>query len=175
VLFNTFLQVKIEKVYFWMDNGPVHFRTYEFQYFLWNLSTPPPQQQQSSPPFTCEWNYFVEGHGKSICDAHFSKVSLALSLWSKQQDHVIDGTHIAMKAISDMFSCWKSQAEQSNERKKRINKHNASFYDLHLFELIIPQIPTTQNVLRFENMKVYFHFQVQNRKLFTSLLTGHSL
>ena len=24
-------------------------------------------------------------------------------------------------------------------------------------------------------MKVYFHFQVQNRKLFTSLLTGHSL
>jgi len=80
-----------------------------------------------------------------------------------------------MQAINETFSCWKSQAKQRNEKKKGINKHDASFYDLHLFELVIPQIPTTQHVLKFENMKVYFHFQVQNRKLFASLLTGHSL
>ena len=83
--------------------------------------------------------------------------------------------HTAMQAINETFSCWKSQAKQRNEKKKGINKHDASFYDLHLFELVIPQIPTTQHVLKFENMKVYFHFQVQNRKLFASLLTGHSL
>ena len=57
-----------------------------------------------------------------------------------------------------MFSCWKSQAKQRNEKKKRINKHDTLFYDLHFFELVIPQIPTTQHVLKFENMKVYFHF-----------------
>ena len=140
-----------------MDNSPVHFQTYEFQHFLWNLATLQ-QQQQSSPVFTCEWNYFVKGHGKLICDSYFSKVSLALFLWSKQQDHVIDGTHTAMQAINEMFSCWKSQAKQKNEKKKGTNKHNTLFYDFHLFELVIPQIPTTQHVLKFKNMKVYFHF-----------------
>ena len=96
-------QLHIQKVYFWMNDNPIHFQAYEFQYSLWNLT-----QQQSSLTFTCKWNYFVEGHGKSICASHSSKVSLALSLWSKQQDHVIDGTHIAMQAISDMFFFWKS-------------------------------------------------------------------
>jgi len=79
-------QLHIQKVYFWMNDNPIHFQAYEFQYSLWNLT-----QQQSSLTFTCKWNYFVEGHGKSICASHSSKVSLALSLWSKQQDHVIDG------------------------------------------------------------------------------------
>jgi len=57
-----------------------------------------------------------------------------------------------------MFSCWKSQAKQRNEKKKRINKHDTLFYDLHFFELVIPQIPTTQHVLKFEHIKVYFNF-----------------
>ena len=61
------------------------------------------------------------------------------------------------------------------KKKKETNKHDTSFYDLHFFELVISQTLTTQHVLKFENMKVYFHFQVQNRKLFVSLLTEHSL
>jgi len=61
------------------------------------------------------------------------------------------------------------------KKKKETNKHDTSFYDLHFFELVISQTLTTQHVLKFENMKVYFHFQVQNRKLFASLLTRHFL
>ena len=42
------------------------------------------------------------------------------------------------KQSMTLISCWKSQAEQRNEKKKE-NKHNTSFYNLHLFELVILQ------------------------------------
>ena len=52
-----------------MNNGS-HFKTYEVANFLFNVST--------QYTFNLEWNFFVEGHGKSICDTHFSKISEAL-------------------------------------------------------------------------------------------------
>ena len=67
---------------------------------------------------------------------------------------MIDGTHTAMQVINDMFSFWKTQSKLRNEKKKGGNKYDASFYDLHFFELVIPQMPTTQHILKFENMKV---------------------
>ena len=57
-----------------MDNGP-HFKTYEVARFLFTI----PKVYN----YNIEWNFFVEGHGKSICDTHFSKVSLALKEYSK--------------------------------------------------------------------------------------------
>jgi len=59
-----------------------------------------------------------------------------------------------MQVINDMFSFWKTQSKLRNEKKKGGNKYDASFYDLHFFELVIPQMPTTQHILKFENMKV---------------------
>ena len=96
--------LNISKVYFWMDNGPVHFRTYEFQHFLWSLHT------TKLFHFECEWNYFIEGHGKSICDTHFSKVSQALKSQSKETE--IKGSEDAINAIRKMFTIWKQQAIQ---------------------------------------------------------------
>jgi len=55
---------------FWMDNGPQHFRTFEFLSVFVDLSK---RFVKSSQKLTL--NYFVEYHGKCICDSHFSLLS----------------------------------------------------------------------------------------------------
>ena len=62
-------QLSPKNLFFWMDNGP-HFKTYEVARFLFTI----PKVYN----YNIEWNFFVEGHGKSICDTHFSKVIISI-------------------------------------------------------------------------------------------------
>ena len=158
-------QFNFSKVFLWMDNGPAHFRTYEFQHYLWNINV------SKCFAFTCQWNYFVEGHGKSICDTHFSKISQALKTKGKEQEIVIAGSDDAVKAIKEMFAFWKEQTIQKNKSVKK-----QSFYDLSLQILEIPSSThVLQKKLNFKNLKLYFHFEVDDKqRLGVSLLTGSS-
>ena len=48
-----------------------------------------------------EWNFFVEGHGKSICDTHFSVVSKKLKNSSKY--NFIKSTEHLIKLLKEDF------------------------------------------------------------------------
>jgi len=142
-----------------MDNGSAHFRTYEMQYYLYSLGYNQPFG------FICEWNYFVEGHGKSICDTYFSKISLALKLASKIPNTTIFGSKDAIKVITDKFAFWKKQANQRHKKEW--------FYDLILIKIDIPTLLLEITTLKFTSMKLYFHFEIlANNKLKVSLLSG---
>jgi hypothetical protein len=164
--------LNISKLFLWMDNGPAHFRTYEFFEFLFNV--------QPTFKFQVEWNFFVEGHGKSICDTHFSKVSQALKVYSKQQDCPVVGSASAMTAITSVFALWQQQVITREKHKKQTTKHqNPSFYDLLLLKLDVPALPSTVSFLDFKDLKLYYHFQrteTKTKYLFqSSVLTGSPL
>lgn len=61
----SFRDLGVDTLHFWMDNGPAHFRTYELLGFMMDLSS----------KFTISLDYFTEYHGKCICDGHSSKLT----------------------------------------------------------------------------------------------------
>ena len=69
---------QIKNLHFWFDCGP-HFRSKEL---LHKLLVDVPQR------YDCDIcvNFFVEGHGKSPCDAHFSHISRAVKSYSLRTD-----------------------------------------------------------------------------------------
>ena len=60
-----FKHLKIDKIIVWSDVGK-HFRNGMLAYFFANLP--------KSHEIFVEHNFFVESHGKNICDVHFSQV-----------------------------------------------------------------------------------------------------
>ena len=150
-----------------MDNGP-HFKTYELAHFFFHSKT--------WYPFEIEWNYFVENHGKSICDTHFSFVSKAIKQWSKEPEHHIASTTTLINAITDTFHLWKQQTKIKNKSIKNINnKQNKSFYNIYINQITIPQSEIKKQILKFENITSYYHFKNINNKLYISVLTNKNL
>ena len=63
-----------------MDNGPQHFRTYEWLHAFFCFS-----EDFNKKKIDVDLNYFTEYHGKCICDAHFSLLSRYYDNRTKQK------------------------------------------------------------------------------------------
>jgi len=157
-------QLNCKTLFLWMDNGP-HFKTKELCSFLFD-------NNNNKFSFAISWNYFIEGHGKSICDTYFSKVSEALKIWSKENEKFITSTNSAIQAISKMFSFWKQQTIEKNLLKKATTlKSDDSFYDLIIKNLEIP-VASFKTILDFQNIKLYYYFEKLNNLFYASILTN---
>ena len=64
---NSLLELKIKELIIWSDVGK-HFRNSMLADFLANLPI--------NYKINAVHNFFVEAHGKNICDVHFSQVKL---------------------------------------------------------------------------------------------------
>lgn len=58
-----FRSKRFKSAAFWLDNAPNHFKTRETFYYLYTLPERCPNLK------TLEWNFFIEYHGKSVCDS----------------------------------------------------------------------------------------------------------
>lgn len=88
------LDLNLNSISFWLDNGPSHFRTYELLGKLNSLKK----------KFRISLNYFVEYHGKSTCDSHFSLVSRFYNWQTSVRQNFIQTTESFMEMLRDSFS-----------------------------------------------------------------------
>ena len=129
---------------------------------------------QTQYRFSIEWNYFVENHGKSICDTHFSFVSKAIKQWSKQPGNFVKSTNHLITAITETFKFWKNQTKEKNKHIKN-NKQNKSFFNIYINKITIPKYELNKQIMKFDNIKSYYHFKNINNELFVSVLTNKHL
>ena len=88
---DQFTAFQFENVYFWTDGGPGHFKTFELVHYFYSL-------QQKKIFKQVHFNYFIEYHGKSICDSHFSVLSSIIkkyensvaAITSKKNTHFLE-------------------------------------------------------------------------------------
>jgi hypothetical protein len=71
---------KFNNIIIWLDNGPEHFKTFQFMNFAHHLKK---NYQKISI------SYFIEYHGKSYCDAHFARISSIFKFVSSSNNNFI--------------------------------------------------------------------------------------
>lgn len=159
----TFTDLGIDQsLSFWMDNGPSHFRTKEWNHFLFEL----PTKKQFR---VVRWNYFTEYHGKSVCDTHFSRVSAAVKAWTSNDERKIENTQQLIHALTEQFKSWCNQVKASEPKKRYKTSENKpkekvykySCYDLHVDELKFDRTPV-KTILDLTNATMTHYFSYQS-------------
>ena len=182
-----FIELGIETMSLWMDNGPAHFRTREFLMYLYDTA---------GPEGKLKWDYFTEYHGKSICDTHFSKVlvvsdqcisiliscfttlkshihslimqvTAAINTWSHTPGQEITNTDELVAGIQQQFARWREQAAAVQPKRSRkgleVNdgEDRMSFYDIHVSKLAVSPYPSVKRILAITSkptFQSYFSF-----------------
>ena len=141
-------------VHFWVDNAPQHFRTYEFIHEFC---------QFASKGIPSTLNYFVEYHGKCICDSHFSLLSRYYEDYSSRAGYskeVIYTTDELLKLFRDAVNATNKSIEDKNKRKRantpKKPRLNAYFYEYKREE----NTTTTLNQVKVPGFTAYYHFEL---------------
>lgn len=156
------LQIK-KDIHLWMDNGPQHFRTFEFLDSFAKFS-----KRFSPQKFTL--NYFVEYHGKCICDSHFSLLSRYYRDYSKfyQFRDPIYTTEDYITLLETAIA----NANDSPTRKRNTPELNVKFFIYHR-----EQNPVSISQIRAHGFGSYYFFQTNNAhtQLQAKLHSNHSI
>ena len=125
-----FKALKMEKVHFWMDNTS-HFRNRGlFSYFC----------SLKSSFSRVTWNFFVENHGKSLCDSRFGVITKAIQKYVFVMNNTI-------KSTSDLITCIQTCASD-----------NVASVQIRLRE---DEFPLETTCLKgFVGVKAGYHFEV---------------
>ena len=92
---------------FWMDNSPNQFKTTELFVFF--------TEQQNT-----KWDFFIENHGKNVCDTRFSQISAML------KSYKADPLNKRLESTKDVIDALRHEQDLRNklrrEKKKPIQK-----------------------------------------------------
>ena len=150
-----FIGLELKFLHFWMDNGPVHFRTKELFHFFYHF--------KKNFQISTKWNFFVEGHGKSCCDRRFSRISSMVKNYVNNPDNPI------IKSVGDLVKAIRSEQINCNERRQFKGKDKISSTQVNL------DVPESTHflALKISNFKKgYYSFYKKDDKLVASFLTG---
>jgi len=136
-------ELNLKKLSFWLDNGPAHFRTFEF---LGKLS-------ELRKRYLISLNYFVEYHGKSSCDSHFSLVSRYYSRGTSVSARSVRSTEDLMELLREKFSTGKVNVSLQ-EYKREVNKTR------------------DVTILRADNFSCFNYFEFEQREVVGRLEKG---
>ena len=89
-----------------MDGGPGHFKTFELSDYFFNL-------KKNNIFQNVDYNYFIEYHGKSICDSHFSHLSVIINNFENGVAAILS-TNQLISVLNEGLD----QHAQTNLRKK---------------------------------------------------------
>jgi hypothetical protein len=90
------------------------------------------------------WNYFIEGHGKNLCDARFSLISRYIKAYITQKNKKIEKTKDIVRAIREM-----------SEKSMRNNFQNSE-----QIVLVINSFPKEKKTFEIKNISNYHHFHI---------------
>jgi hypothetical protein len=131
-------------LYFWMDGGPHHFRTHEMTYTLVSLS---------NLEYTVHWNYFVEYHGKNVCDSHFAILSKYLSAYERQSE-------VPLTSLNDLVSMFETAIERNNYERIHIFDLEPQIVTFTHYERLVQ--PSHKKQVKIPHFKQNFHFYIIN-------------
>ena len=143
------LQINKE-IFMWMDNGPQHFRTFEFLDGFAKFS-----KQFSEGNQTLKLHYFVEYHGKCICDSHFSLLSRYYRDYSKF--HQFSEPVYTTEGYITLLQTAIANTNNSATRKRSIPELNVKFFNYQR-----DHNPSSIPQLRAHGFGSYYFFQVNN-------------
>ncbi len=135
-------------MFLWMDNGPQHFRTFEFLDGFAKFSK---QYAERNQKLTL--NYFVEYHGKCICDSHFSLLSRYYRDYSKF--HQFSEPVYTTEGYITLLQTAIANSNQSATRKRSLPELNVKFFNYQR-----DQNPTSIPQLRAHGFGSYYFFRV---------------
>lgn len=142
------------EVNFWVDNAPQHFRTFELLNEFKNFSL----------KYSCaHLNYFVEYHGKCVCDSHFSLLSRYYSDYSKRKgtgDKPIYNTKDFIKLLEKAVQNTNNWKAEQNKKKRATTEQErpllVSFFEYKREVLTQRDV----KVLKAPNFSSYYHFEL---------------
>jgi len=154
----SFQNLKANELELWMDNGPAHFRTYEFIHSMKEVE----EQAQAK----LSWNFFGEYHGKSPCDQHFSVLSRILKSYENNSSIRISTTTEIIKMFENEFV---KINENKNIRRASISKPNST-QELEPTQVFFHQYtrttePLSKYEIKVKGMTTFYSFAFRNGKL----------
>lgn len=159
-----------KSIRFWMDNGPQHFRTYEWLNDFHNFS-----ERFNKEKISMECNFFIEYHGKSICDAHFSLLSRYYQQKTTHKAHgeAVYSTEQYILILQDGVYQSNLATVDSNSKKKKGNK--SPLLDVHFINFVRTEKSKIQTGIIAKNFTKFYHFQVDfvKNKLMAKLSVEH--
>jgi hypothetical protein len=154
-----FKKLKIEEVSIWFDGGP-HFKNYEIAGFF--------SSDFCNQFKKFEWNHFIQYHGKSYCDSHFSVLGRIYKRYEHNKGKI--------KSIDDLISIGQEQLDKMKENHEFNSRKNRKFEQIYyiLTKISIPlRTDKIQNPIVGIKQK-FFSFKVTEDHVEASSLTDES-
>ena len=153
---------------FWLDNGP-HFKTKELFYYFYEISS------KYRALKDVQWNFFVEYHGKNLCDVRFSQVKSMIDIYVKNPNNP---RLLNIEQIANVLK--ESQEKYNNERQQHNNTHPPHKHKplTHACQILldIPEMPPKVTLLDIANFRFeYYSFKRSYDTVKASFLTGQQV
>jgi len=135
--------LNLKSLLIWTDGGP-YFRNFEMVNYYRSLL-------ENKKFSSIDFNYFIEYHGKNMCDSHFSHISRVISTYETSVDQ-ISSTDDLIKILTDSFN-------QYDRNRTKKPKFNSEIFFLEL-RPIIRNAKISQ--CKITNFKCYYSFTFVN-------------
>ncbi len=129
-------------LHFWMDVSPHHFHTHEMTHTMISLSALYDH---------VSWNYFVEYHGKNICDSHFALLSKFLSAYEQR-------SVVPLSSLDDLLRMFKAEIERVNREREELYDHEPLLVSFNCYERRFQ--PTYKPQVVAPRFKYHIHFSI---------------
>jgi glycogen debranching enzyme len=130
---------EFEKINLFQDNEP-HFKNcYMMNYFSLEI------------PVDITLNFFGEYHGKSDADTFFSLLSRLKTTFEQVEN---------ITSTSQLIGKYQKYFETHGQSKEKSQENIYTFIELNDIS-----VPTHRAALKIPNIKLYYHFQFQNKKI----------
>jgi hypothetical protein len=156
---------------FWLDNGPNHFKTKETFGSLFTIPNKFPNITN------VEWNFFVEYHGKNVCDVRFSVIK---SMLDQHNNNPTNERLTTLEQVCEVVGNTQERYNKRREEKIRAEEKRGKkgkrkpLSPIKSYQLIlqIDEMPQERLSLNIENFTIYYSFKRINGTLVASILTG---
>lgn len=152
-------QHNFDKIHFWMDNGPHHFRTIELMGYFTSLK---------SNFIQLTINFFAPYHGKCVCDSHFSLVSRIINSSTKYSNGEILTTDDIIRILNRGFSESNQNKKDRNSRKKNQDQLESIITTI-IWKYFRIEDPSTKLVITIPNFTCFYYFEVKEDDLIAKL------
>jgi hypothetical protein len=160
---DLFTKGNFKKVFFWFDNGPHHFRTHELTAYFHRLKTRLQLER-------LQWNFFIEYHGKNLCDTHFSLISRFLRDGLRKASLTLKTDQELVTFLEDSVKCSNEhKARRLSLRKKPLPKgFDTEPLDVKFFIYTREETPKTKPQMVMSGFKSFYTFELNEKEEVTA-------
>ena len=149
------------KCLFWMDGGPAHFRTLELVGYFQTL-------YETKIFKKIKWNYFIEYHGKNICDSHFATISSIIKRYEYSVDSITSTNQLVNILQNGLKNSYQNSITRNENRKKQRGENPTQNFSVIQYSRESPTI--LKNICKIKNFKIYYSFKIEDDAIICKVL-----